>query len=47
MRFRRKFCHALLVVVCDPVSILSIHNRNPDRLVTVKDIHDSRGTNKL
>jgi glyoxylase-like metal-dependent hydrolase (beta-lactamase superfamily II) len=31
----------------DPVSILSIHSLNPDRLATMQDIKGSLGTNKL
>jgi glyoxylase-like metal-dependent hydrolase (beta-lactamase superfamily II) len=31
----------------DPVGILSIHNMNPDKLVTVQEIRNSIGANKL
>jgi glyoxylase-like metal-dependent hydrolase (beta-lactamase superfamily II) len=31
----------------DPVGILSIHNMNPDKLVTVQEIRNSLGSNKL
>jgi hypothetical protein len=31
----------------DPTGILSIHTMNPDRLVTLKEIRDSVGPNKL
>ncbi len=31
----------------DPVGILSVHNMNPDKLVTVQEIRNSLGSNKL
>jgi hypothetical protein len=31
----------------DPVGILSVHNMNPDKLVTLQEIRDSIGPNRL